>query len=364
MENRERLNGVDLARGLAVLFMIMVHVLEVYANNSVKTSVFGEIILFLGGPPAAPVFMMLMGLSFAYSKKKDIRTNIIRGLKVFISGYILNLLRGVLPVFLIKFIDPNVLNGMTPEQTNLLNIFLVADILQFAGIALIIISILRELKVNIFILIGIAFTVSLVSAFLWGTYTSLPVLSHLLDLFVGDKPISGFAENLISFPVFPWITFPLIGMVVGEIFSKSENISKSHRNAGIFGFVIMVIGLGIVFINPEYHMNDYYHSRQGFMIFMSGFVLLWLYFCHILTSKIPANIIFGTIYIWSKFVTPIYFIQWILMVWCIAIFDMSTSNFLKTILIMVTMIISTHFINILYQFLTDKFVRNKTLKDC
>jgi hypothetical protein len=29
--------------------------------------VFGKVIAFLGGPPAAPVFMMLMGLSFAYS---------------------------------------------------------------------------------------------------------------------------------------------------------------------------------------------------------------------------------------------------------------------------------------------------------
>ncbi|OPL09890.1 MAG: hypothetical protein AVO34_12720 [Firmicutes bacterium ML8_F2] len=52
---RERLEFVDLARGMAVIFMIAVHVLMVYANNTVKESPFGVVVEFLGGPPAAPV---------------------------------------------------------------------------------------------------------------------------------------------------------------------------------------------------------------------------------------------------------------------------------------------------------------------
>ena len=51
-----RLMAIDLARGLAVFFMIAVHTLEVFASQEVKNSVFGQIIEFLGGPPAAPVF--------------------------------------------------------------------------------------------------------------------------------------------------------------------------------------------------------------------------------------------------------------------------------------------------------------------
>lgn len=64
-ETKQRLDAVDLARGLAVLFMILVHTLEVYAHPAVANSPFGETIKFFGGPPAAPVFMMLMGLFFS-----------------------------------------------------------------------------------------------------------------------------------------------------------------------------------------------------------------------------------------------------------------------------------------------------------
>lgn len=344
----QRLNSVDLARGFAVFFMICVHVLHVYSNPATQASVFGQVVEFLGGPPAAPVFMMLMGLSFAYSNKNDLRAGILRGLTVFASGYLLNLLRGFIPIIIAQYIDPTALNGMTPEQSDPLNELLIADILQFAGIALIIMAVLKKLNVSRIVLIGLAFILSMVSPFLWGSYTDIPVLSQLLDLFAGDKPLGGFAENMISFPVFPWLAFPLIGMAVGKTFTKASDLGKSHRQIGIMGTIIMIIGLAVVFTNPEYHFNDYYHSRQGFMIFMIGFVLLWLYICHLLASIRGARKIFGLLYNWSKNVTSIYFIQWILIAWCIAIFDMNSSSLLGTLLIMLFMMIASDLINIVY----------------
>jgi len=137
-------------------------------------------------------------------------------------------------------------------------------------------------------------------------------------------------------------------MVIGEILSKTDNISYSHKKIGVIGATIMIIGLVIVIFNPDYHMNDYYHSRQGFMIFMSGFVLLWLYLCHVLVSKAPHNIVFDILYKWSRYVTPIYIIQWILIIWCVAIFDMNTSGYLMTIVITVLMVAAVHFINHLW----------------
>jgi uncharacterized membrane protein len=92
-----RLLSIDLARGLAVFFMIAVHTLEVFANQDVKNSIFGQIIEFFGGPPAAPVFMTLMGFSFIYSRKSELKPKLLRGFKIFLSGYILNIIRGILP---------------------------------------------------------------------------------------------------------------------------------------------------------------------------------------------------------------------------------------------------------------------------
>lgn len=348
-----RLDAVDLARGLAVLFMICVHVLEVYANREVSNSVFGQVVEFFGGPPAAPVFMMLMGLSFAYSKKKDILSGIIRGIKIFLSGYLLNFLRGVLPLWTAQLINVPVTQGMTPEQSNLLNIFLIADILQFAGIALIIMAIIRELKINRYVLITIAFLISMLSPFLWKIKIEIPVIEQVADLFWGDKPLAGFIANMVNFPVFPWITFPFIGMVVGEAFACSTDLSKSYKKIGLIGGSIMIVGLAITALNPDYHLNDYYHSRQGAMIFMSGFTLIWLYLCNIVTDKIPKNKAFVLLYDWSRNVTNIYFIQWVLIIWCIAIFGMNESSFLVILFIIILIAILSHYLSKAYNFIVN-----------
>ena len=325
--------------------MICVHVLEVYASPEVINSIFGQVIEFLGGPPAAPVFMMLMGLSFAYSKKKDMRSGVIRGIKVLLLGYLLNLLRGVLPIFIAKQIGLASTEAMTPEQSNLLNILLIADILQFAGIALIIMAIIRELRISRFLLICIAFLISMTSPFLWGIEVKIPILGHLLNLLWGDQPLGGFIDNMVNFPVFPWIVFPIIGIVIGDLFACSSDITKSFKQMGLIGAIIMLIGAGITATNPDYHMNDYYHSRQGAMIFMVGFTLIWLYMCYILTLKISRNKVFDLLYNWSRNVTAIYFIQWVLIIWCIFIFGMNMSSFPSTIFIIILLSLMSNYLS-------------------
>lgn len=352
--NSRRLRGVDFARGLAVLFMVLVHVLEIYGSPSVASSVFGEVILFLGGPPAAPIFMLLMGISFSYSKKKDLKSGIVRGIKVLISGYILNVLRGVIPLYIAQLSGIPLGDEELSKPDSLLTMFLAGDILQFAGLTLIIMAILRHFSINRYILIGTAFIISMASPFLWKITVDIPIIGQFIDLLWGDKPIKGFLENITVFPVFPWLAFPLIGMVIGEIFVKSSDLSKSYRRIGITGAVIMVIGLVITATNPTLHNNDYYHSRQGGMIFMSGFTLLWLYLCHILTEKVKINPAFNLLYGWSKDVTSIYFIQWLIISWGVALFGINESSLITTIALSIIMVVLSHYINKLYQHIRAK----------
>ncbi len=136
-KQNNRLLSIDLARGLAVLFMIAVHTLEVFANQEVKNTVFGQIIAFLGGPPAAPVFMTLMGFSFMYSRKLELKQRLLRGFKIFLSGYILNILRGVVPFTLSTQLEMDIAKTYPLEKLNEYTILTIVDILQFAGIALI-----------------------------------------------------------------------------------------------------------------------------------------------------------------------------------------------------------------------------------
>jgi uncharacterized membrane protein len=341
-----RLLSIDLARGLAVFFMIAVHTLEVFATQEVKNSVFGQIIEFLGGPPAAPVFMTLMGFSFIYSSKSELEPKLMRGFKIFLSGYTLNILRGVVPFMVSTYLKTDVSKTLPLEKINEFTILTIVDILQFAGIALMIMALIQEFKINKYIILLAALVICLISPFLWGFKFNLPVIDQILELFWGDEPIKfSFIDNKISFPVFPWLSFPLMGMFLGETIKNSKDQGLSFKYFGIIGIIVMVIGLVISFTNPDYHFNDYYHSRQGGMIFMCGLVVFWLYLTKLILDKVPMNKLFELLFTWSNGVTNIYFVQWIIIIWSIAFFGINQNSLINVIALIISFTLISHFTN-------------------
>ena len=345
-KQNNRLLSIDLARGLAVLFMIAVHTLEVFANQEVKNSVFGQIISFLGGPPAAPIFMTLMGFSFIYSSKSELKPKLFRGFKIFLSGYVLNVLRGVIPFSLASYLNMDVVKTFPIEKFNEYTILTTVDILQFAGIALMIMSIIQALNINKYLILVSAFLISMISPFLWGIKIDLPIIDQVLELFWGDQPIEfSFIANKIAFPVFPWLTFPLLGMFLGETVKNSTDTNRIFNYFGLSGIFVLAIGVAISLTNYQYHFNDYYHSRQGAMLFMCGFVMGWLYLTKLVIDNIPTNSFFDLLFQWSKGVTNIYFIQWIIILWSIAFFGINRSSFTTTILLILIFTGISHFTN-------------------
>jgi uncharacterized membrane protein len=345
-EQNNRLLSIDLARGLAVFFMIAVHTLEVFANQEVKNSLFGQIISFLGGPPAAPVFMTLMGFSFIYSSKSELKLKLLRGFKIFLSGYMLNIFRGVIPFTLATYLKLDVVKTFPIEKINEYTILTTVDILQFAGIALMIMSIIQALQINKYLVLLSAFLISMISPLLWGIKIDIPILDQILELFWGDLPIEfSFIANKIAFPVFPWLTFPLLGMFLGETVKNSTDMNRIFNYFGLFGISLIGIGVAISFSNYQYHFNDYYHSRQGAMLLMCGFVMVWLYLTKLVIDNISMNSFFDLLFRWSKGVTNIYFIQWIIILWSIAFFEINSSSFITTILLILTFTGISHFTN-------------------
>ena len=341
-----RLLSIDLARGQAVFFMIAVHTLEVFANQEVKNSVFGQIISFLGGPPAAPVFMTLMGFSFIYSSKSELKPKLLRGFKIFLSGYVLNIFRGVIPFILATYLKLDVVKTFPLEKINAYTILTTVDILQFAGIALMVMSIIQALQINKYLILLSAFLISMISPSLWGIQLDIPIIDQVLELFCGDLPIEfSFIANKIAFPVFPWLTFPLLGMFLGETVKNSTDMNRIFNYFGLFGIFLIGIGVAISFSNYQYHFNDYYHSRQGAMFFMCGFVMVWLYLTKLVIDNIPTNSLFDLLFRWSKGVTNIYFIQWIIILWSIAFFGINSSSFITTTLLILVFTAVSHYLN-------------------
>ena len=85
-----RTQTADVLKGIAVLLMIQVHIVELFATESFYQSSTGKILMFLGGPPVAPVFMAILGYFLLSVNKTSIQL-VVRGIKIFILGMLLNL---------------------------------------------------------------------------------------------------------------------------------------------------------------------------------------------------------------------------------------------------------------------------------
>ena len=206
--------------------------------------------------------------------------------------------------------------GIPAAVANCRDAFLEIDILQFAGLSLIVMAVIRELKVNRYVLLLLAALITCVSPSLWGIGSDLPVAGHVLDYLWGNKPSAeACIGNLVSFPFFPWFAFVLLGMFLGDVLTKSPDIGKTFRKIGSAGLVISVASL--VAIVPDYHdhFGDYYHSRPLAVALEAGIVLLCLYLCQLAIEKLPMNKAFEILFHWSRDVNRIYLVQWVLIMW-------------------------------------------------
>src|SRR4051794_10453634 len=84
---RERVRALDLAAGLAVFFMILVHVLWHWGVPATWTTPIGEAISYAAGPTATPVFLFLLGASLGAARRSSPGTLVARGLWLFVLGY-------------------------------------------------------------------------------------------------------------------------------------------------------------------------------------------------------------------------------------------------------------------------------------
>ena len=81
-----RLRFLDLARGIAIILMVLQHVQLVFTTNSGQDSALGQVFLLLGTAPAAPVFMVTMGFLFGSSTRTGVRRGIVHGLQLLALG--------------------------------------------------------------------------------------------------------------------------------------------------------------------------------------------------------------------------------------------------------------------------------------
>jgi len=298
-----RLRFLDLARGLAIVFMVFQHVQIIFAVSEGEGSALGEAFLLLGTAPAAPVFMVAMGFLFGSSSRTGVRSGVVRGLQLFALGYVLNLARFAVPLLVLG--DAHAIDVFGGTWWGA--IFEI-DILQLAGLSLIVLGPVKRYVRDPRLVLGLAAAVAIVAPLLWGAGGGNVALD----------PLSGVGE-WVSFPLFPWLAYPLLGLALAGFAGRATSASRLMRDWALAGVCATLAGVALLPFAPGpggiLDFGDYYRSGLPVQLLLAGFVLLWLPLLWWLDRRLSWRIVPRYLTSLSRNITAVYLIQWVLIGW-------------------------------------------------
>lgn len=298
--NTGRQFEVDLSRGFTAIVLIICHV-GLYLGNG-EDIVLYTISDIIGSEFGAPIFMAMMGISIVYSRHQEPKALRNRGVKLFLAGYALSTFRSLLPLFLLGNID---------EWTSL-PAFFVVDIMQFAGLTFLFLSLLKKLKAS-------ASTILLVSLVMVGLdqilMFSLPpivtneVAGYFINLFV---PVSEWS----CFPFFTWFFFPAFGLFFGHWLSLCSNKDKLYK-------ILLPVGLaGVLYVYSQFYLlypdyPSYYWGNNFYYMGIKNVLLTSLFICFALSfwffiGKFLPNALRRFLTYLSANLNLFYWISWII----------------------------------------------------
>ncbi len=294
----KRLLLPDLLKGLAAIFMVQIHITELFIDTAGRESVFGKISLFFGGPFAAIVFMVVMGY-FISKNRGSFRQNISRGIKIFILGFLLNIGLNLHLLLKIKLSD---------WQYNPLEYIFGVDILYLAGMSIVVLAILKSLKKRreaaaLILLLAVCCLTGYMNE-------NLTVTNHyfVLPFIAGNYPWS-------YFPLFPWLAYPLAGFVFAQHEEKIERFFSGQKMASVvllFVIAVLVILFSKHGISTTINLPEYYHHTFGYVLWALGLTVLWTLLLQLILKLFPSTKA-GDFFCWiGKNITLFYVIQWLI----------------------------------------------------
>jgi uncharacterized membrane protein len=256
---KKRNLAADLLKGTAVILMIQVHLMELFATESIYNSLTGRISLFLGGPPAAPVFMIVMGYFIARSPS-SLKRSIFRGFKLIGLGFLLN--TGLNLHLLIRIASGAI-------EANPWHYIFGVDILFLAGISIIVMAVLKQ----------------------WFGLKPLPYVIVILLIFIVQHLIpqadtgtakayflAYFTGNGIwwsYFPAVPWIVYPLTGLLFKVVEKNSGSLIYKYK---WYIFAVTAIISAVFFsygLRISSNLELYYNHGFTFYLFTLVFLIFW-----------------------------------------------------------------------------------------
>lgn len=296
-KNTNRIQSADLLKGLAVIFMIQVHIIELLAKPNALSDTSYSLFLFFGGPFVAPVYIVCMGY-FVGATLKRRKQLYARGVKVFVLGIVLNI---ALNTNLIISV------GKGKYSIDIFPYLFGVDILLFAGIAILLLARFKDLifKHKIVTLI-LAMLCSFLGDYLPRYSPDHFILKYILSLFFGSCHWS-------YFPLFPWLSYALVGVFLHSI--KTELKGWYDKIPKWAGFVLLPVYLIFTMsygLKVTLQLQDYYHHGLIFFSWTIMFLIVYSLFVFEVNQFAGQTKPIKYLKWLGMNVTSIYVIQWVL----------------------------------------------------
>ena len=302
--NRGRQIEWDFAKVFAIVLMISTHYLAFCSFGNIDYGKASDFVFILTNS-SAPIFMFAMGVGMVYTRHGSPKEFVIRGIKLFCLGLIVNTM-----YFLSNY------SAGVPLEYSLLS-FLANDILQFAGISFILIGIFKRFNLRTVQILVISIGFSLVASYFSDFTFSNMYLNQFLGNFIETQ-----GQNIVScFPLLNWFILPVCGMIFGgdliRCIDKDELYKRILRPTSILTLILLIVGFitleGMFSVTggtvPE--KLEYLHASIPdimILIIVTMFVASLFYFL----SKRASPKIIDFVRRTSANVTAIYIIQWAL----------------------------------------------------
>lgn len=302
--NTGRQVELDIAKALAIIFMILLHtafVVTGYTANLSPTYSF-LIMNVLGRPYAAVIFMFCMGVGVVYSRHSQWDIMIKRGITLFLLGILVNLFEFFIPFYTAQALS---VNPAPFDIVGGLMLFCV-DILAFAGLAFILMGILKKFELSNTKLILIAVVMSILGTLLKDIDFGITLVNLFFANFIGCK--GGFT----AFPLFNWFIFPVAGYVWGQYFIRA----KDKREFFKFWPILLVVCLIYFFVSTKYwggvfsedvHFYYFLNTLDALFCIINAHAVIGL--CYWMAKFLPDTII-KAFSILSSNINRIYIAQW------------------------------------------------------
>ena len=254
--NFGRQKELDIAKGIAVIFMVLCHGFEImswFFDPEISSDVAYFILdVVLGGSFAAPVFIFCMGISFAYSRRSGAGDMLRRALNTAGMVLLFEIARTVLPGFLQWVISGD------PECIEYVDIFFSVDILQFVVLAMLVIALFQKLKLKPFVMVTIAAICSVIGQLLQGVTTG----SYVGDIIVGFLWNS---REYAYFPLLNWLIFPVCGYAFSGAWQRLRDKERFFRLVTPISWIISIAYFVSMIFLDEYYLSGYEYYGLGIL---------------------------------------------------------------------------------------------------